>query len=133
MTRTGPGNVAKFACGHTSGSRPVPARPSFRELVSVWPLSYGPTVVRACVPPSGLPQTCLFSLADRSRQARPCVPIPSGPAIRVPGPPRPTCPRSFAVPYPPYLYLPEWPGTAIPGSSFDPGRDMLCILTSPPR
>jgi len=41
--------------------------------------------------------------------------------------------RSSPLAHPLYLYLPEWPAVALPGWSIDPGRDMLCILTSPPR
>ena len=36
------------------------------------------------------------------------------------------------IAYPLYLYLREWPAAALPGCSIDPGRDMLCIHTSPP-
>jgi hypothetical protein len=89
-------NVAMPAGGHVSASRPVVARPGFRELVSVWPASGEPTV-------------------------------------RAPRPPRPPCHRSSPLTHPLYWYLLECPAVALPGWSIDPGRDMLCILTSPPR
>jgi hypothetical protein len=132
MTRTGPADVAMSACSSASASRPVLARPGFRELVSVRPLSHEPTVVRAVFPGSASRKPGFCRLAGRSRQAPSYPPISHRP-VWVPGHPRPSCPRSPALAYPIYLYLPEWPGTASPGSSVDPGRDMLCILTSPPR
>ena len=133
MIRTGPADVAISACGHTSAHRAVLARPGSRELVSVWPVSHEPTVVRAAFPGSAFLKPAFFRLAGGSRrpQSYPLMP-PHGP-VRAPGSPRPPCPRSSALAYPLYLYLPEWPGIALPGSSFDPGRDMLCILASPPR
>jgi hypothetical protein len=98
------------ACGRASPSRPVLVRPGLREPVSVWPLSHGLTVVGAVFPGSAALKPASCRLAGRSRQ-----------------------PRSSTLTHSPYSHLPEWPGTAIPGSSFDPGRDMLCILTSPPQ
>ena len=45
--------------------------------------------------------------------------------------PRPPC--SGPGPHPLYWYLPKRPAVALSGCPSDPGRDMLCILTSPPR
>jgi hypothetical protein len=47
--------------------------------------------------------------------------------------PRPPCPRQPALALPLYLYLLGRYATPICGCSFDPGRDILCILISPPR
>ena len=123
MTRTGPGDVAMSACSRASASRPVLARPGFCELVSFRPLSHEPTVVRAVFPGSASFKPAFCRLAGRSRRAQSYPPMSHRP-VRAPGLPRPSCLRSPALAYPVYLYLPEWPGTALPGSSFDPGRDM---------
>ena len=40
------------ACSHAVAGPLVPARPGFRELVSVWPASGDPTVVRPVFPGS---------------------------------------------------------------------------------
>lgn len=139
MTRTGPGGVAMSACGRASASRLVLAQPGFRELVSVWPLSRGLTVVGPVFPDSASLKPASCHLAGRSRRPQPHpslqpLTMPPHRPVRAPGPPRPPCPRSSALAgHPPYLYLPECPGTALPGSSSDPGRDTLCMLTSPPQ
>ena len=148
MTRTGPADVAMSACGRASASRPVLVRPGFRELVSVWPLSLGPTVFRAVFPGSAFlkpascrlkpasrrlkPASCRLAVRSRRPQSSPPMP-PNRRPVRAPGLPRPPRPRSSPLAHPLYWYLPACPGPALPGSSFDPGRDMLCILTSPPR
>ena len=72
MTRTGPADVAMSACAHATASRPVPARPGFCELVSVWPASGAPTVVRAVFPGSA-------SLKPASRRPQPGPHPPPGP------------------------------------------------------
>jgi len=153
MTRTGPADVVMSGCDRAAAGRPVLSRPGFRELVSGWPACGEPTVVRAVFPGSDSFKPVAFRSADRSLQPQPhyrqplpgtggsrppspLAPLPSLPshrAVRVPGPPRRPCPRSPALAYRPYSYPPQWPGTALPGYSSDPGRDMLCICTSLPR
>ena len=133
MTRTGPADVAVSACGHAAARRPVPSRPGFGELVSVWPASREPTVVRAVFPGSASFKPASYRMPGRSPRLQPGGPMPPRRPVRAPGPPRPPCPRSSSRAYPLYLYLLEWPAAALPGCSIDPGRDMLCILTSPPR
>jgi len=135
MTRTGRADVAMSACGRASASRPVLARPGFRGLVSVWPLSHGLTVVGAVFPGSASLKPASCRLAGRSRRPQPHPSLQpltmssSHRSVRASGPPRPPCPRSSALTHPLYLYLPERPGTALPGRSFDPGRDTLCTFT----
>jgi hypothetical protein len=134
MTSTGPADVVMAACSHAVAGPLVPARPGFRELVSVWPASGEPTVVRAVFPGSASFKPAVDPVTGRSRTPQPDPRLPAStqthrPA-RTPGPP---CPRSSPLAHPLYLYLLEWPAVALPGWSIDPGRDMLCILTSPPR
>ena len=134
MTRTGLADVVMSACGHDAAGRPVPARPGFRELVSVWPASGEPTVVRAVFPGSVSFKPAVDRMTGPSRTRQPDPRLPAStqaqrPA-RAPGQP---CPRSSPLAHPVYLYLLEWSAVALPGWSIDPGRDMLCILTSPPR
>jgi hypothetical protein len=133
MTSTGLADVTMSACGRASAGRPVLAQPGFRELVSVWPLSREPTVVRAVFPCSVSLKPASCRPPGRPRRAQLYPPKPPHRPVRESGSPRPPCRRPPALAYPVYLYLPEWPGTAVSVSSFDPGRDVLCILTSPPR
>ena len=126
MTSTGPADVAMAACSHAVAGPLVPARPGFRELVSVWPASGEPTVVRAVFPGSASFKPAAGRVPGRSRRRQrylrpPASTLPHRPA------------QSSSLAYPLYLYLLEWPAAAPPGCSIDPGRDMLCILTSPPR
>ena len=130
MTRTGPADVAVSACGHAAARRPVPARPGVRELVSLWPASGEPTLVRAVFPRSACFKPALDRVPGRSRGLPSARPTPPHRPVKTPGPP---CPRPSWIADPLYLYLREWPAAAPPGCSVDPGRDMLCILTSPPR
>lgn len=143
MTTTGPADVVMAACARAVAGPLVSARPGFRELVSVWPASGEPTVVRARFPGSASFKPAVDRMTGRSRprQPDPCPPASTQPyqphqphqphrPARAPGPP---CPRSSPLAHPLYLYLLEWPAVALPGWSIDPGRDMLCILTSPPR
>jgi len=134
MTTTGPADVVMAACAHAVAGPLVSARPGFPELVSVWPASGEPTVVRAVFPGPASFKPAVDPMTGRSRTPQP---DPRPPAStqhhrpdRAPGPP---CPRSSPLAYPLYLYLLERPAVAQPGWSIDPGRDMLCILTSPPR
>jgi len=133
MTRTGPADVGMSACGHAAAARQVLARRGFRELVSVWPASGEPTLVRAVFPRSARFKPAFDRGPGRFRGLRPGGPVPPHRPGRAAGPQRPPCPRPSWIAYPLYLYLLEWPAAALPGCSIDPGRDMLCILTSPPR
>ena len=123
MTRPGPIDVVMSACGHARPGRPVLARPGIRELNSVWPVSGGPAVA-----PAVFPGSAPFKLA--SGRLAPAAPVPRHQRA---GTRRPQGPRPAVLAHPLYLDLLEWPGAAPPGCPFDPGRDMLCILTSPPR
>ena len=133
MTRTGPADAVMPAWGHAAAGRPVLVRSGRRERVSAWPASSGPAVVRAVFPGPASFKPASGRVPGRSRRLQPEPSAPSRRPVRVPGPPRPPCPRSSSLAHPLYLYLPEWPAAALPGYSIDPGRDMLCILTSPPR
>jgi hypothetical protein len=126
MTRTGPANVAMSACAHAATGLPVPARSGFRDPVSVWPASGEPTVVRAVFPGSASFKPAAGRAPGRSRRRQPDRRPPASTL-----PHRPA--QSSSLAYPLYLYLLEWPAVALPGWSIDPGRDMLCILTSLPR
>jgi hypothetical protein len=130
MTRTVPADVGTSACGHAATARPVLARPGFCELVSVWPASGEPTLVRAVIPRPACFKPAIDRLPGRSRGLRPGGPVPPHRPVRAAGPP---CSRPSWIAYPLYLYLLDRPAAALPGCSIDPGRDMLCILTSPPR
>jgi hypothetical protein len=130
MMRRGPAEVVMSACGHAVARRPVLARPGFRELVSVWPASGEPTLVRAVFPRSARFKPAIDRVPGRARGLPSAGPMPPRRPVRAPGSP---CPRPSWIANPLYLYLREWPAAAPPGCSIDPGRDMLCILTSPPR
>ena len=130
MMRTGPADVAVSACGHVGARRPVPARLGFRELVSIWPASGEPTLFRAVVPRSACFKPAFYRVPGRSRGLPSAGPMPPHRPVRALNLP---CPRPSRIADPVYLYLREWPAAALPGCSIDPGRDMLCILTSLPR
>jgi hypothetical protein len=123
MTSTGPADAVMSACGHAKSSRPVLARPGSRELLCVRPASGEPAFARAVFPREA-------AVKPASGHLR-----PAGPLRRTQraGTPYPPCPRPLALARPLYLYLLKWRATAPSGSSFDPGRVMLCIHTSPPR
>jgi hypothetical protein len=151
MTRTGPADAVLPACRHAPAGRSVLTRPGPRDsrglapirLVCVcsstawsstaWsstarPATGVPAIVRA-VFPGGEP----FKPVPGWLPARPSRLCPAGLLTR-PRPaeaPRPPC--SGSPPHPLYLYLLKRPAVALSGCLFDPGRDMLCILTSPPR
>ena len=137
MTTTAPADVALTACGHAAAGRPLVARPDFRELVSVWPASGEPTLVRAVVPRSARFKPAVDRMTGRSRRRQPDPRPPASTQTHQPHRPArapgPSYPRSSPLAHPLYLYLLERPAVALPGWSIDPGRDMLCILTSPPR
>jgi hypothetical protein len=140
MTTTGPADVVMAACSHAVAGLLVSAPPGFCELVSLWPASGEPTVVRAVFPGPASFKPAVDRTTGRSplRRPNPRPPASTQPhrthqphrPTRAPGPP---CPRSSPLAHRLYLYLLEWPAVALPGWSIDPGRDMLCILTSPPR
>jgi hypothetical protein len=142
MTRTGPADVGMPSCRRAEARRPVLSRPGPRRprdsrelaairLVSVRPATGVPAVVRAVFPAGGLFKPVSGPVSGRL-PARPGR-LPAGllPRPRHAGPPRPPC--SGSPPHPLYLYLLTRPAVALSGCLFDPGRDMLCILTSPPR
>ena len=120
MTSTGPADVVMSACGHAKPSRPVLARPGSRELLCVRPASGEPAFARAVFPREA-------AVKPASGRPRPAGPWPRTQRAGTP------CPRPPARAHPLYLYLLKWRATAPSGSSFDPGRVMLCIRTSPPR
>ena len=71
MTSTGPADVVMAACSHAVAGSLVPARPGFRELVSVWPASGEPTVVRAVFPGSASFKPAVDPVTGRSRTRQP--------------------------------------------------------------
>jgi hypothetical protein len=121
MTRTGPADAVLPACRRAAAGRPVLTRPrDSRGLAPIrlvaawsstawsstaWSAAGVPAVVRAVFPGEG-----------------PFKPVPGR---------RPPC--SVSPPHRLYLYVLKRPAVALSGCPFDPGRDMLCILTSPPR
>jgi hypothetical protein len=125
MTRTGPVDIVVSAC-----ARIIPARPGSCGLVSAGP---------ACreAPPTR-------SVFLRSASCKPASRHPAGQSgrpqfLRPPlrreraWPPHSPCPRPPTLAYPLYLYLLRWQAAIFYGWSFDPGRDILCILISPLR
>ena len=125
MTRTGPADVVVSAC-----ARIMPARPSSRGLVSAGPASREAPPIRSVFLTSASCKPASRRLAARSGRPRLVRRPLRLQRARAPYSP---CPRLPALAYPLYLYLLERPAAALPGCSIDPGRDMLCILTLPPR
>ena len=128
MTRMGPGEVAMPACRRTPPRRSALTRPSSCELVFTRPAPGAPAIARAVFPGEESFKPGPARLPGRPRWLRPAGQLAR--YRRIAAPRRP-CSRPPAHPL--YLYLLKRPATAPSGSSFDPGRDMLCILTSPPR
>ena len=127
MTRTGPADVAMLACHRTvparhGSHRPGSGRAGYRES------AFAGTVV----PRSASVKPAHPRFGGRSGLLR-----PSGPSrpqrVQKARPPHPPCPRQPTLAYPLYPYLLGRHTTPICGWSFDPGRDMLCKVTSPPR
>jgi hypothetical protein len=112
MTRTGPTDVVMPACRRTVPGRPVLNWPGSRGLPSVPPAPGVPDVARAVFPGEESVKPVPGRLPARPGRPRLAGPLPVHPL---------------------YLYLLKRPAVALPGCPFDPGRDMLCILTSPPR
>ena len=71
MTTTGPADVVMAACSRAVAGPLVPARPGFRELVSVWPASGEPTVARAVFPGSASFKPAVDRMTGRSRPRQP--------------------------------------------------------------
>ena len=71
MTTTGPADVVMAACSHAVADPLVPARPGFCELVSVWPASGEPTVVRAVFPGSVSFKPAVDRMTGPSRTRQP--------------------------------------------------------------
>ena len=128
MTRIGPGEVAMPACKRTPPRRPALARPSSRELALARPAPGAPAIARHVFPGEESFKPGPGQLTARSRQLRLAGQLTRPWRIGAP------CPQGFRLPaHPLYLYQLKRPAVALSGCSFDPGRDMLCILTSPPR
>jgi hypothetical protein len=128
MTRIGPGEVAMPACRRTPPRRPALTRPSSRELIVARPAVGAPAIARAVFPGAESFKPGPGRLTARPRRLRLAGQLT--PPRRT-GAPRPPC---FRLPaHPLYLYLLKRPAVALSGCPFAPGRDMLCILTSPPR
>jgi hypothetical protein len=128
MTRTGPGDVAMPAWRRTPPRRSALTRPSSRELVSACPAPGMLAIARAVFPGEESFKPGPGRLTARPRRLRPPGRLARHRRIGAAGPP---CSRLPAHPL--YLYLLKRPAVALSGCPFDPGRDMLCILTSPPR
>jgi hypothetical protein len=108
MTWTAPTDAVMSACGRAAPDRPAAVRGVCPGFVSSKPAPGW--------------------LTARSDRLRPALPMPRHQRVRAR---RPPCPRPPA--YPLYLYLLGRPAAALPGFPFDPGRAMLCMLTSPPQ
>ncbi len=130
MTRTGPADVVMPARHSTVTGRPVLARPGSGESGSDWAGRRGPAFDRHAFPGSAFGKPTHHQLAGRSDRLRSARP----PRARAAHPPHPRYPRRLALTHPLYLYLLGWRAASVYGWSSDPGRDILCILTtSPPR
>ena len=131
MTRTGPADVVMLAYHRTVPGWPVPARPDSHEPGSGRVGCRESAFAATFFPGSASFKPTHPRFAGRSGRLRPsCPPRPRhAQTARSPHPP---CPRKPALAHPLYLYLLERHTTPISGWSFDPGRDILCILTSPP-
>jgi hypothetical protein len=127
MTRTLAADAVMSACDRSASGRPAPAlirpvsrgaypsRGAYRSRGSY--ASLGSAYVRRA---SGPPAV----RSGRLRSARPPL-IPQ--RARVPEPCQPMPEHRL------YLYLYQWHAATLFGCSFDPGRDVLCILTLPRR
>src|SRR5271166_2820298 len=145
MTRTGPADVVMSAYDLTASGRSVigllgsgllgsgllgSGLLGSGLLGSGWAGCRQSAFARAPFPGPPSFKPAHHRLADRSGRLRPVCP-----------PPRPQSARAAHSPHPPppaqahslYAYLPGWHTAPLYGWSFDPGRDILCILLSPPR
>ncbi len=138
MTRTGPGDVGVPACPRTVPGWPPPARPgshkpgSRHEPGSGWVGCRESAFAGTVRPGSASFEPAHPRFARRSGRLWPSCP-PQPQRAHTARPPHPPCPRQPALALPLYLYLLGRHATPIYGCSFDPGRDMLCLLTSPPQ
>jgi hypothetical protein len=133
MTRTGPADVVVSACGRAATGRPVLARPGSGEPGSGWAGYRDSAFVRVAFPSSASRKPAHHRLAGRSGRLRSACPPQRPQRVRAARLPHPRCPRPPVLAHPLYLYLLGWPAASVYGWSFDPGRDILCILISPPR
>jgi hypothetical protein len=140
MTRTLAAGAVMSACDRTASGRPAPAL--------VWPVcrgsypSHGTYASRGSSPSRGTYaslDSAYVRLGSAYVRRASCPPAvrscrlgPARPPL-IPqraGPLRPCQPVSV---YRLYLYLLQWHAAMFFGCSFDPGRDVLCILSSPRR
>ena len=120
MTRIGPTDVVMPTHGRAADG-PVSARTSFRAPGSAWRCPREPTSARPVFSTVASVKTASGRLAGRSGRFRP--------ASR-----RSRCPRVSEQHFPTSPAHPlKCRTAAFHGCSVDPGRDMLCILLSPPR
>lgn len=127
MTVTAPADAVVSGCAHTAPRRPAAARSHAREPASVWLTSRWQAFARPVFPGSAS-----FKPAGRSCHPRSIHPLPHRQYVRTP------CPRRPRLVHPLYLYLLTWhaatrSGWSVDPGSVDPGRDILCTLTSPLR
>jgi hypothetical protein len=131
MTRTGPADVVMSAYDLTTYGRPLIRRPRSRQPGS-GRAGFGESVFgQAVFPGSASAKLAHRRPAGRSGRLRPGCQPPRRAQTALPS--HPPCLPQPALALPLYLYLPGWLAIPIYGRSFDPGRDILCILTSPPR
>ena len=130
MTRTGPADAVMPARSHAAPGRTVLAQPGCHDLVSVRLASRVPVSVGAVFPGPASFKHASGRLAGRSGRPRSACPPLRQQRARAPHPPGS---RSPTLADPLYSYLLKRHAAPLFGCSFDPGRDTLCILTSPPR
>jgi hypothetical protein len=123
MTRTGPADVGMSACHGAATGRPVLARPRCHESA----------FVRVGFPGSVSGKPAHHRLAGRSGRLWSAYPPQRPQRGRAACPPHSRHQRQPALTHPVYLYLPGWHAASVYEWSFDPGRDILCMLSSPPR
>jgi hypothetical protein len=133
MTSTGPADVVVSAYDRITPGWPAFARPASREPGSDSAGCREPTVAPAVFPGSASGKLGNHRLAGRSVRLRPVCPPLRPQRARVARPPHPPCLRQPVLAHPLYLYLLGRHTAPTYGWSFDPGRDILCILISPPR
>ncbi len=121
MTRTGRADVVVSAC-----ARRVPGRSGSRGLVFAGPACRATLLTRSVFLRSAFRKPA-SARSGRPRLVRPPLRRQRARARYSPGP------RLPALAYPLYLYLLSLHAATFFGWSSDPGRDILCILISPPR
>ena len=135
MTRTGPADVVVSGHGLATPCRPILTRSDSRgpRSRSDRDGSHESTVARAVFPGSGSVKPAHGRLAGRPGRLWPAYPPLRRPRAQTAHLPHPPCPRQPALVHPVYLYPLGWRSAPPYGWSFDPGRDILCLLLSPPR